>query len=118
MKQFLVEYGLYVVTAVQALTAAIAWWFSKNVATKEEVNEVVQRIEALEAARQNAPDKDDLAALSLEIANVRGDMRAFRAEIQGARQTVTAEVEGLHRLVDRVEGMATTLTQHLLSRGQ
>lgn len=130
MQQFLKDYGPVLIFVLQIAWAFIGWWFSRNVATKQDVaalrSEIagaVNRIEQLEVARENAPDAADISSLRLEMAHHTGQMREFNATLTGARETIEAQfagidtrIEGVGDLVKRAERMIDTVTQHLLSQ--
>ncbi|MEX2155093.1 MAG: DUF2730 family protein [Gemmatimonadaceae bacterium] len=124
MMQFIKDYGVVLIFVMQIAWFAITWWFRKSVATKDdvtavrvEVSKAMQRIDSLEQARQNAPDKNDLAKLSLDMERMRGDMRTCTAEMKGTRDLFSSEADGLRQLVERTESMTRTLVEHALAKG-
>lgn len=101
--------------------AALIWAIRRSLATKEDFAEVraavgslEQRVSSLEQARASAPTRDDLAALRIEMERMRGDMRAFTAELEGARQTFRAQIASHLALVERTERSVGMITEHLL----
>lgn len=102
--------------------AAIIWIVRRSLATKEDIEavgtaitKIEQRVVSLEQAREAAPTKDDLNALRLEMERMRGDMRAYTAELRGERDKVAAEISAVEGLLGRTERMVTMVTEHLLS---
>lgn len=121
MQQFLKDYGTLVMFVLQIGWFVVAWWFRREVATKDDVatvatdlTKVIGRIERVEAACEAAPTATDIASLRLEMKHHSGQMREFNAILTGKCDTIDAKLSGLDRVLDRAETMLDTLTRHLL----
>ena len=125
MQQFIKDYQFLIFMAVQIGWAGFAWWYRKNVATKDDVARVQKNVEgvgsrvsAIEITMEGAPSRDDISNLHLEMEKTRGHIGAFTAELRGAQATMQAQTEGVSRLLTRAESMLTMLIENALADGR
>lgn len=121
--EFLRQWSNVIMIALNAGVTCVLWSLRQTFATKGDIAAVVERVSKLEAARKGAPTRRDLNQLTLEMERVRGDMRAFGAqmeaqreqfgtEVSGARELFSSEIRGVRDLVVRTERMIGFLNQH------
>jgi hypothetical protein len=130
--QFLKDYGVVLFFVAQTTWFALEWWFRKSLVTKDDLTKVdkkvtetigqnkdlARRIESLEVARSDAPSKNDILKLRLEMERARGDMRVFTERMQGAEKIASAQMEGVHQLLSRSEDLVRMLTENQLNHGR
>lgn len=92
----LIDYGVYVVLAMQFLLAWGAWSMRRAFATKTDHSALALRVGVIEHEMKHMPTKDELHDLQLELSETVGEIKLVRAEYGS-----------LMGLVTRVEAVAT-----------
>lgn len=124
---FVREWWPIIVTLGSVAVSLASLLFRRSVPSREEFGKLAGRVDALEAAQESLPTREDLHALQLEMAEFRGEMRTTAVRMEGARRRVSgevrgvkellkAEVDGAIRLVLRTDNLQKLLTEHLLER--
>jgi hypothetical protein len=119
--EFIRTWASVIIFALQAVVTVVWWAIRKSLATKGDmdvltanVQAVDRRVSSLEQWRQEAPTANELNDLKLELERARGTMGAVAAELRGARETMSAEVKGVHAALKRTERLVSIQTEHLM----
>lgn len=118
LSRFLKDYGYIAVWITQVAWFAVTWWYRKSVVTREEFDGLSDRMQNLETLIREHPTAKDIRKVSIDMERMRGDMRAFSATIDGARQTFEAKLDGAAALLKRTETQLGIITQHLLEESR
>lgn len=123
LREFVKDYGTFIVALSQVAWLIVAAWFRQNIATRGDlaalegkVTDAIGRIAQLERDRGDTPDNVDIERLRTDMAEMRGTMDRFAAEINGADRAISARIDGLDRLIKRAEHMTQTLIEHQLAK--
>lgn len=123
--QFVKDYQFLIFMIFQACWGGVTWWFGRNVATKDDVARnrkdiegVGSRVSLVEAQLAAVPSDNDIANLHLEMERTRGQIATFTAELRGAQQTMSAQTEGVSKLLNRAESMLNLLIENALAGGR
>jgi hypothetical protein len=108
-----------VITVAQFFFAGVLWLARKTFVTRED-REVVdgqlwKKIREMEANVATGASSEDFSDLRLEMEGFRGSMNTFKAEMEGMKNTFTAQITRADDLVDRTERVVNMITEHLLS---
>jgi predicted nucleic acid-binding Zn-ribbon protein len=114
-----------IIFGLNAGVGIIVWAIRRSLVTqpeltaeREERAKMDKRLASVEQTLADAPTRKDLSDISLAISDLRGDMRTFRAEISGARETFAAQIQRADDLVTRTERTVRMITEHLLTAGR
>ena len=108
---------LFLLQAAFAVMLALAKnTFQTRAAQAARDASVDDRLQDIEGHMATTVTTEEFTELRLEMKDVQGDIRAFQAEMRGARETFNAQIARADQLVDRTERVVNMITEHLLTQ--